>query len=117
MGARGQFTLTAEQRRKQRWKKVFSYRLFLGAQVMGLVAGFLAFLLWEPLFWPAFALVGLGTFAAVVLDDDTLLYCPHCGRKVGDNTVDVCKKCGRDYFTVPVGEEPESGPTLSADST
>ena len=74
-------------------RKLFSFRLMLGAIVVAVVVGAVASLAWQPLayIWiPTFLLVWVGG----ALNPLHVLYCPYCKKRVKAGA-DSCHHCGR----------------------
>lgn len=74
--------------------RAFSFRVLLGCGLVAALVGALLSLVWEPLSYgavPVFVALWIG----VVLNDDTVVRCPHCRKrvKVGAST---CHRCGLD---------------------
>lgn len=79
----------------RRLRKLTSWRVLGTAILVGILGGLALSYIWEPLgtwaFWPLFAIALL----LAMFNDDAVLYCPHCGKrvKVGHDT---CHHCGKD---------------------
>lgn len=79
----------------RRLRKLTSWRVLGTAILVGILGGLALSYIWEPLgtwaFWPLFVTALL----LAMFNDDAVLYCPHCGKrvKVGHDT---CHHCGRD---------------------
>lgn len=74
------------------WGNLFSLRFWLGSLLGAAIAGGLASLLWEPLFY----VVGVPVFALLLYVNLTeqAFYCPHCRKRVKTGAK-VCHHCGK----------------------
>lgn len=77
------------------FQRAFSLRILMSAVFLGLIACVLASFLWDPLTVPVFVLVTGGVWLLAVLNDENVLTCPHCGKRVKLGST-VCHHCGRD---------------------
>lgn len=78
----------------QRLQRLGSIRVGCVSLFVALGAAFVSSLVWEPLAGIVFLIVFLLMMIAAVFNDDNILYCPHCRKRVkmGANT---CHHCAR----------------------
>jgi ribosomal protein S27AE len=83
----------------QRLGRLFSFRVQMACIFAAAIVGFLLSLLWGPLvwaIWPVYALLVL----ASVFNDDNVLYCPFCKKRVKMGA-QACHHCGRSVLSAP----------------